>query len=141
MGDRRTDLMIRHSKINNAFFGEGTIMEPYEVESKINGLRNWKINFGEYSVALGRYDRTPERWAWSLWRNNDSDLIEADAITFDGLKITAEQVARVIMLLCVDYADAKPYACPHGCGYEASDESKINFHLFANHSEPTETTF
>jgi hypothetical protein len=52
MSDKRTDLMIRHSKINNTFFGKETIMEQYEVESKINGLRNWKINFGEHTVAL-----------------------------------------------------------------------------------------
>jgi hypothetical protein len=120
MTDKRTDLMIRHSKINNAFFGEGTIMEPYEVESKINGLRNWKINFGEYSVALGRYDRTPDNWVWSLWRE-PFDLIDAGDLDFTGLKITAHQVARVVMMIMVDYADAPE-----------REPAKI---------EPTETTF
>ena len=107
MTDKRTDLMIRHSKINNAFFGKETIMEQYEVESKINGLRNWKINFGSHTVALGRYDRTPDKWVWSLWGGTDGwDLLESGDLDTTGLKINAHQVARVVMLLAVDYADA-----------------------------------
>jgi hypothetical protein len=99
--------MIRQSKINNEFFGRGTIMEQYEIESKIDGLRNWKIEFGEYSVALGRYDRTPDIWAWSLWTGRDGyDLLEADTLDMSGLKVSAYQVARIVMLLCVDYANA-----------------------------------
>lgn len=158
MTDRRTDLMIRQSKANNEFFGKGTIMseykraaydtvwerltgmEQYEVESKINGLRNWKINFGDHTVALGRYDRSPHMWSWSLWRG-DWDLIDSGSLTFEGLKINAHQVARVVMLLAVDYADANPYACPHGCGYEASSEDKINFHLDDRHGENVSVTF
>ena len=138
--DKRTDLMIRHSKINNAFFGEETIMEQHEVESKINGLRNWKINFGDHTVALGRYDRTPDNWVWSLWRG-EWELIDSGALTFEGLKINAHQVARVVMLLTVDYADVNAYACPHECGYEASSEDKINFHLNERHGQTVETTF
>jgi hypothetical protein len=123
MSDKRTDLMIRHSKINNTFFGKETIMEQYEVESKINGLRNWKINFGSHTVALGRRDRTPDRWVWSLWGGADGwELIDSGALTFEGLKINAHQVARVIMLLTVDYADAPERPEPVA-------------------PEPTETTF
>jgi hypothetical protein len=83
-------------------------MEQYEVESKINGLRNWKIDFEDgYIVALGRYDRTPDNWVWSLWNGADGyDLIEAGDLDFTGLKITAHQVARVVMMIMVDYADA-----------------------------------
>lgn len=154
--------MIRHSKINNAFFGketveytraaydtvwarltgEETIMEQHEVESKINGLRNWKINFGSHTVALGRYDRTPDNWVWSVWGGTDGwDLLESGDLDTTGLKINAHQVARVVMLLAVDYAHANPYACPHGCGYEASSEDKINFHLDDRHAENVSVTF
>lgn len=110
MTDKRTDLMIRQSKINNAFFGKETIMEQYEVESKINYLRNWRVPIpgtDDAVVCLGVNVNKPDTWHWSLWTGaNASNLVDAGSLDFPGLNVSAFQVARVAYLLTVDYANA-----------------------------------